>query len=79
LQRERELEQLSAEVHEAMFGLFREYREQRRPGPSNDWKQPNDEYLKNVVSLFELSVKLLKGVNSLIEWNAEVMAGKARP
>jgi len=77
--RERELEQLRAEVHEAMFGLWHEYFEQCRPGPSNDWKQPSDEYLKNVVSLFELSVKLLKAVNSLIEWNADVMAGKARP
>jgi hypothetical protein len=77
LQRERELEQLSAEVHEAMFGLGHEYREQCRPGPSNDWKQPNNEYLKNVVTLFQLSVKLLKAVNSLIEWNADAMAGKA--
>ena len=77
LQRELELEELSAEVHEAMFGLGHEYFEQCHPGPSNDWKQPNDEYLKNVVSLFELSVKLLKAVNSLIEWNADAMAGKA--
>ena len=79
LRRELELEQLSAEVREAMFGLGHEYFEQCRPGPSNDWKQPNNEYLKNVVALFELSVNLLKAVNSLIEWNADVMAGKARP
>jgi len=79
LQRERELEQLSAEVHKAMFGLGHEYFEQCRPAPSNDWKQPNGEYLKNVVALFELSVKLLKAVNSLIGWNADVMAGKATP
>jgi hypothetical protein len=62
-----------------MFGLGHEYYEQCSPGRSNDWKQPNNEYLKNVVSLFEISVKLLKGVNSLIGWNADVMAGKARP
>jgi hypothetical protein len=77
LQRERELEQLRAEAHATMFGLWHEYFEQCRPGPANDFKQPDDAYLKNVVSLFRLSVKLLKAVNSLIEWNADAMAGKA--
>ena len=75
----RELEDLRKRVHETMFGLGHEYFEQRDPGPANDFKQPNDEYLKNVVSLLQLSVKLLKGVNSLIEWNPDVMAGKATP
>jgi hypothetical protein len=62
-----------------MFGLFREYREQCHSGPSNCFKEPNDEYLKNVVSLVQLSVKLLKAVDLLTEWNADVMDGRATP
>ncbi len=75
----RDLEELRERAHETMFGLSHEYYEQCHPGPANDFKQPNNEYLKNVASLVQLSVKLLKAVDLLIAWNDDIMAGKVTP
>jgi hypothetical protein len=72
----RELEELRERAHETMVWLGHEYFEQCHPGPANDFKQPKEEYLKNVVSLFQLSVKLLKAVDLLLAWNADVMPGR---
>lgn len=77
LRRERELEEDRARISNVLFSILSASLEQRSPGPWNDFRVPEEGYFENLAALSKLGVTLLKAVDSLIEWNADVMAGKA--
>ncbi len=77
LRRQRELKEDRTRISNMLFSILSEYFEQRSPGPCNDFRVPEEGYFENLVALSKLAVSLRRAVDSLIEWNADVMAGRA--